>query len=430
MRTQVINYTFNATTKAITFTDGAIPLVRILSVVNKTRGVTYYDPEDPALLGTVASNVLTLTGVSTTGHADADTLEIWKEVDSVEAAIATSLNNLSSNAATEGTLQQVRNTLEFIDGKADALELIASDTRDLVAAQSAALQSNRQKVSPIVGQDGVDAGAGNVSALTQRVVLATDVALPAGNNAIGKLAANSGVDIGDVDVTSVIPGTGATNLGKSDNAAHSNGDVGVMGLGVRNDLPTVHADSDLDYSPMAMDKFGNSRMRGAIIPTYMAATATFTPAASPTDVFNITGSSTKTVKVLRIIVCGTQTTTGNVGTISVIKRSTANSGGTAVSATAVPTDSNFGAATASVRHYTANPTVGTAVGTVWNPRTFIPSPAAAQSNPIATDMNFQDLLNGTGLVLNGTAESLSVNMGAALPSGAANFQVTCIWTEE
>jgi hypothetical protein len=39
------------------------------------------------------------------------------------------------------------------------------------------------------------------------VVLATDVALPAGTNAIGKLAANSGVDIGDVDVTSISPGT-------------------------------------------------------------------------------------------------------------------------------------------------------------------------------------------------------------------------------
>ncbi|MGH9847345.1 MAG: hypothetical protein ACREEM_52295, partial [Blastocatellia bacterium] len=51
-------------------------------------------------------------------------------------------------------------------------------------------------------------------------------ALPAGTNAIGKLAANSGVDVGDVDVTSVIAGTGATNLGKAEDAAHSSGDTG------------------------------------------------------------------------------------------------------------------------------------------------------------------------------------------------------------
>ena len=36
-------------------------------------------------------------------------------------------------------------------------------------------------------------------------------ALPAGTSAIGKLAANSGVDIGDVDVTSVTPGTSHTH---------------------------------------------------------------------------------------------------------------------------------------------------------------------------------------------------------------------------
>jgi hypothetical protein len=58
-------------------------------------------------------------------------------------------------------------------------------------------------------------------------------ALPAGTNAIGKLAANSGVDIGDVDVTSVIPGVGATNLGKAEDAAHASGDTGVMALAVR-----------------------------------------------------------------------------------------------------------------------------------------------------------------------------------------------------
>lgn len=37
--------------------------------------------------------------------------------------------------------------------------------------------------------------------------LLTGIVLAAGTNAIGKLAANSGVDIGDVDVTSIAPGT-------------------------------------------------------------------------------------------------------------------------------------------------------------------------------------------------------------------------------
>ena len=59
--------------------------------------------------------------------------------------------------------------------------------------------------------------------------------LPAGTNAIGKLAANTGVDIGDVDVTSIIPGTGATNLGKAIDTATGGTDTGVLALATRDD---------------------------------------------------------------------------------------------------------------------------------------------------------------------------------------------------
>lgn len=73
------------------------------------------------------------------------------------------------------------------------------------------------------------------------------------------LAANSGVDIGDVDVTSVIPGTGATNLGKAEDAAHTSGDVGVMGLFVRQ---STQADfgADGDYVPGSVDDNGGLRV--------------------------------------------------------------------------------------------------------------------------------------------------------------------------
>jgi hypothetical protein len=77
-----------------------------------------------------------------------------------------------------------------------------------------------------------------------------DAALPAGANAIGKLAANSGVDIGDVDVTSVIPGTGATNLGKAEDAAHASGDVGVQLLAVLTATPVNRSGTDGDYEPL------------------------------------------------------------------------------------------------------------------------------------------------------------------------------------
>lgn len=81
-------------------------------------------------------------------------------------------------------------------------------------------------------------------------------ALPAGTNAIGKLAANSGVDIGDVDVTSVIPGTGATNLGKAEDVGHSTGDTGVYALAVRDDALAAHSGTDGDYESLHTDKDG------------------------------------------------------------------------------------------------------------------------------------------------------------------------------
>lgn len=86
------------------------------------------------------------------------------------------------------------------------------------------------------------------------------VGLNAGTNAIGKLAANTGVDIGDVDVTSIVPGTGATNLGKAEDAGHTSGDVGIFNLGVRVDTPnTALTNTDADYSPITTNKLGSIR---------------------------------------------------------------------------------------------------------------------------------------------------------------------------
>lgn len=80
--------------------------------------------------------------------------------------------------------------------------------------------------------------------------------LGTGAAAIGKLAANSGVIIGDVNVVSEIPGTGATNLGKAEDAAHASADTGVMMLGVRNEAASQISGADADYTPIAVDAYG------------------------------------------------------------------------------------------------------------------------------------------------------------------------------
>jgi hypothetical protein len=71
-------------------------------------------------------------------------------------------------------------------------------------------------------------------------------ALPAGTN-----------NIGDVDVLSVIPGVGVENLGKSEDAAHGNGDVGIEVLLVRRDTPASSTVTAGDYGTFNSDANGN-----------------------------------------------------------------------------------------------------------------------------------------------------------------------------
>jgi hypothetical protein len=59
----------------------------------------------------------------------------------------------------------------------------------------------------------------------------------------------------EVDVSRIVPGTGATNLGKAEDTAHADGDVGVLMLGVRNH--TTGSTADGDYSAMSVSPTGD-----------------------------------------------------------------------------------------------------------------------------------------------------------------------------
>lgn len=129
---------------------------------------------------------------------------------------------------------------------------------------------------PVSLSAAIPAGANTIGTVN----VGTLPALPTGANVIGRLAANSGVDIGDVDVTSLpsiptgsntigsvasittsmTPGTGASNLGKAEDAAHTTGDVGVMMLGVRQDADTSPVSTNGDYHAPIFDNAGNLKV--------------------------------------------------------------------------------------------------------------------------------------------------------------------------
>lgn len=158
--------------------------------------------------------------------------------------------------------------------------------------------------------------------------------------------------------------------------------------------------------------------------TYRMASGSITAASTPTDVATLCGSATKTIYVKRVSFNGTMTTAGAVDVL-LVKRSTANSGGTSGALTEHPLDSTNGTATAVGVTYTANPTVGTGV-TVAVDRVTINAPATAAANRRA-EWNFGDGIN-QHLVLRGTAQCLAFNLGGATTSGLT-FAVEAEWME-
>ncbi|UCD58217.1 MAG: hypothetical protein JSV16_03645, partial [Candidatus Hydrogenedentota bacterium] len=114
-------------------------------------------------------------------------------------------------------------------------------------------EGDRAKVNLIVGQSGIAAGAGAVGATVPRVTLASD------DPAVAHLATLAGAVSGSemqVDVLSIVPGTGATALGKAEDAPHTTGDTGVMALAVQQTSDAALAGLTGDYAPLQVDDSG------------------------------------------------------------------------------------------------------------------------------------------------------------------------------
>lgn len=169
--------------------------------------------------------------------------------------------------------------------------------------------------------------------------------------------------------------------------------------------------------------------------SYLAA-GTFTPAATPTDLVIIEGSATKTVRVVSMKIFTTNTAAGSQQ-FFLIKRSTADTTGTFVAATAVPVDSADAAATVNrVGHFTANPgALGTSVGNAYVTRVGSPAAVPASFAGVMQEAAVEMIPKVTSglerlLTLRGVAQCLAINFnGAALVAGQTHAYFIQ-WTEE
>lgn len=158
--------------------------------------------------------------------------------------------------------------------------------------------------------------------------------------------------------------------------------------------------------------------------TYSAAIKAFSPGLAATDIFTISGTAGKRVCVTLIEITGTQTLTGTIDVV-ILKRSTANTGGTSTTLTNVPHSSSIPSAGATVKAYTANPTVGTLVGNVRTGKLLLPA-VGVLTSPLVFSLGVPP--SAELLCVDGASESICINFSGSTPVGA-NLDINVEWIE-
>lgn len=184
--------------------------------------------------------------------------------------------------------------------------------------------------------------------------------------------------------------------------------------------------STTPYFPETSPKPSYSDAQG-VINTFYASLIDGVPAASGTDVVCLNGSATKVVRLKRVDISGTQTTAGQTP-VSININSAADTGGTPGTApTIIKADQSAAAASATLIYYTANPTIGGAIGAVKTAQVTLPAPASVGAASLVTRFDFGGYDEGH-IVLRGVAQQACVNWNAKSTTGN-KVDVNFVWTE-
>jgi hypothetical protein len=187
-------------------------------------------------------------------------------------------------------------------------------------------------------------------------------------------------------------------------------------------------------NPIAPVPVANSVLDGGK-PTYSAAKQGLVPAATPTDVFTIIGSASKIIRILRIEIVVTSTAaTGAAIDVLLLRRSTADTGGTSTTTALIPHDNLDPPATSVVTSYTANPgALGTIIGVALRATKLMPTLATSTATDFPLpDRVFWDFGNrpGKGIVLRGVADTLAINLNSVSLAAGASMSIGVELTEE
>lgn len=168
--------------------------------------------------------------------------------------------------------------------------------------------------------------------------------------------------------------------------------------------------------------------------TYSAVSIGLVPAASATDIFCISGSTTKNISIKRISISGTAGTLVTAP-FTLLRRASLDTGGTAAVTTALPVAStNFStdpAATAVLTAYTANPTIVDASPQYFRTATLSLNTTAALVASPRLVWEFGEAVSTFSRaldILKNTSQQVCINLNAvSVTSGLINIDIT--WVE-
>lgn len=220
----------------------------------------------------------------------------------------------------------------------------------------------------------------------------------------------------------IVPLTSSgTAITASTGAATAPG-AGLATLGLFNNTPpTLTSGQSVG---LQLDSRGGLIVNGASNLQTYATSAFITPAAAATDVFAITGSITKSLLITEVTLSLSASAAGVIP-ISLVRRTSTNTGGTSTSGTNVAHNSNNAATTATTAAYTANPTgLGTLGGAV---EAFL---ALAPASDVRVYTFYFGAQQGNQPVAVGNnTQSFCVNLGGGTMPAGLQIAVLIRWME-
>lgn len=161
------------------------------------------------------------------------------------------------------------------------------------------------------------------------------------------------------------------------------------------------------------------------LPTYIAAQVAAAPGAGANDIIQIAGANLKIIKIRTILIGGTAAA-ARQQTVGVVRRSSADTGGTPVNLVPRAADSTDAAASAVATFFSAAPTIGTGVGILDANSFALVVSGGLQDRAI---FNYEQL-TAKAPTLNNSSDFICINLTGVATIATDKIDFSIWWTEQ